>query len=202
MIACERNKPELAKLLLQNGAKIKETTGPELHNNHNAFHRCCFSGSVECAQLLLERGADVNEVSSQGRTPLMMATYAQTAQIPGMLLFLLKNGAKIHETEPRTRNTALHHAASAGKLAAIKVLCEHGLDPKTKNSQGRIAAQLTYSPLIKKFLEEFELIDGSIKPAKRVGMGEEEDCEEGGVGRKKRKIQVEDVVQEESDDLK
>ena len=46
--------------------KSKKRRVPELHNNHNAFSSMLFLWICGmCPQLLLERGADVNEVSSQ-----------------------------------------------------------------------------------------------------------------------------------------
>jgi ankyrin repeat protein len=48
-------------------------------------HICARKGDLEIAQLLLEKGADVNQAAKDGSTPLMLATS------PEMIQFLLRN---------------------------------------------------------------------------------------------------------------
>jgi ankyrin repeat protein len=82
-----------------------------------------FAGSSDAlVKLLLQAGADCNRAtSSEGFTPLMLATTADVASL------LLDNGADI-ESECNEGCTALHSACKCGQLAVAKVLVKRGAE--------------------------------------------------------------------------
>ena len=56
MHAIERKNVEIISFFLQNGAEV-------LSEGRNSLCSCCSHSTVECAELLLKYGADVNEKS-------------------------------------------------------------------------------------------------------------------------------------------
>ncbi|KAL8949471.1 MAG: hypothetical protein Q9222_004419 [Ikaeria aurantiellina] len=75
-------------------------------------------------QVLLDKGADVNELELGGWTALTIA--AEQNYVEGTQL-LLHNGADVNMSGAREW-TALHWGAEKGSLLAIRVLVEHGAD--------------------------------------------------------------------------
>ncbi|KTD01831.1 ankyrin repeat domain-containing protein [Fluoribacter gormanii] len=67
--ACVTGNIELAKLLIENGAKIDELNA----NNHSALHGAALSGNSDLIELLLNEGLDCNQANSSNETPLHFA---------------------------------------------------------------------------------------------------------------------------------
>ena len=81
------------------------------------------SGDLRSAQLLVQGGSNLNEVSAFGTSPTIMAIHGGNAELLDMLL---ASGA---DTESATSgHTALHAAVLRGNVAAVKVLLDHGAD--------------------------------------------------------------------------
>ena len=81
------------------------------------------SGDLQSAQLLIEAGSDVNDLSAFGTSPAMMAVHGGNSEL---LDYLLENGA-----DPDLNGsgqTALHDAVLRGNPEAVKVLIKHGAD--------------------------------------------------------------------------
>lgn len=79
------------------------------------------SGDLRTAQLLVEAGADINQVSAFGISPAIMSIHGGNAKI---LDLLLSHGA---DTESAAAgHTALHAAVLRGSLEAVEVLLRHG----------------------------------------------------------------------------
>jgi ankyrin repeat protein len=81
-------------------------------------------------RLLVEHGADVNAKSDNGRTPLMIAA-TRNGSAP-ILQFLLDHGADASaRSSQRTAGaSALSEAAFASDVDAMRMLIDHGADPK------------------------------------------------------------------------
>ncbi len=92
-------------------------------------------GNVEIAQLLIERGADVNIKNSEGRTALMYA--AERNHIDYMNL-LLKEGAEVNVQDYQGM-TALMYASESVRLNAVELLIKNKAQVGTKDSEGRTA---------------------------------------------------------------
>ncbi len=84
------------------------------------------------AQKLIEEGADVNQASARGVTPLMRAVGRNDE---ALARFYIEQGADVTLADA-DGNTALHAARSA---AMVKLLCEAGADPAAVNAKGETA---------------------------------------------------------------
>jgi hypothetical protein len=89
-------------------------------------------GHLGIAQLLIERGADVNKT---GWAPLH---YAATGGQVALIQLLLEHHAYIDAESPNG-TTPLMMAAQYGTLAAVKALLAAGADPALKNQLGLTA---------------------------------------------------------------
>jgi ankyrin repeat protein len=79
----------------------------------------CLSGnSVEMVQILLNAGSDVNEVSSDGNTSIMLAAAQGRTDL---VEYLLQQGADFM-IRTDYGQTALHMASGSGHLGAVKLL--------------------------------------------------------------------------------
>lgn len=105
MMAAWKNQMPALKLLLERGAqvnrgKINEKKNGEIGYSYenarenaipqewSAFHYSVFAGHKEMSQYLLEKGADINAMSTNGSTPLMMALYEGKTDLAQWLLDL------------------------------------------------------------------------------------------------------------------
>lgn len=125
--AAERGRPEIANLLLANGAIISKNNKGELPL-HNAY-------DSKTALLLLAHGANVNEKSNRDLTPLHNAVVHHRYKDSGLIKTLLDNGAN-----PNSKNycgeTPLHIAAFKNDVDTIRALILHGADINaTSNEQ-------------------------------------------------------------------
>ena len=82
-------------------------------------------GHVELAELLLERGANIEEVNDEGFTPLMEA--AREGHLC-VVRTLLKHEAFINAQTEETHETALTLAACGGFLDVVDTLVKSGAD--------------------------------------------------------------------------
>ena len=82
-------------------------------------------GHVELAMLLLERGANIEEVNDEGYTPLMEAAREGHEE---MVALLLSQGADINAQTEETQETALTLACCGGFLEVADFLIKAGAD--------------------------------------------------------------------------
>jgi ankyrin repeat protein len=153
---------ESAKLLLDAGAKINQTTNdgwtPLLTATNNRHY--------QLAKLLIDRGADVNLANAKGWTPLYLATDNRNIEggdypVPKpdidhmeILKALLDHGANPNarvKDNTLTRTiftmqwffepgaTAFVRASQSGDTKLMKLLLEHGADPKIATDYGDTA---------------------------------------------------------------
>ena len=99
-------------------------------------------GHVELAMLLLERGANIEEVNDEGYTPLMEAAREGHEE---MVALLLSQGADINAQTEETQETALTLACCGGFLDVADFLIKAGADielgastPLMEAAQGKI----------------------------------------------------------------
>jgi uncharacterized protein len=94
--------------------------------------------SVNCMQLLLEKGSDPNAVNKVGETALMWCV-----DDPGKIKLLLRHGADIN-AKAKSGNTALLIACVGyGKYDIVKLLLDNGADPLVKNKKKETALMRT-----------------------------------------------------------
>ncbi len=119
-IAALMNSQEAAKMLIDQGARVNQTT---IMNESPLFN--AISGvSIEVAQNLIAHNADINLNDFYGFSPLHMSAYRNSADA---LILLLDNGANI-EALTRRDWTPLHIAAWADSREAARVLIVRGAD--------------------------------------------------------------------------
>uniref|UniRef100_A0AAR2JPI2 Poly [ADP-ribose] polymerase n=1 Tax=Pygocentrus nattereri TaxID=42514 RepID=A0AAR2JPI2_PYGNA len=92
----------------------------------------------QVTELLLRKGANVNEKNKDFMTPLHVAAERAHNDI---LEVLQKHGAKMNAVDTLGQ-TALHRAALAGHLQTCRLLLSYGADPAIVSLQGFTAAQM------------------------------------------------------------
>ena len=98
-------------------------------NDENALMLAAINNEFDVAQLLIQKGADVNK---QGWTPLHYASSKGDIQ---MIRLLMENDAYLDAESPNG-TTPLMMAAHYGTPSAVKLLLEEGADPRIKNKLG------------------------------------------------------------------
>uniref|UniRef100_A0A7M4EI95 Poly [ADP-ribose] polymerase n=1 Tax=Crocodylus porosus TaxID=8502 RepID=A0A7M4EI95_CROPO len=128
-------------------AKVKKTLALEIINfkqpqSHETALHCAVASlhpkRKQVAELLLRKGANVNEKNKDFMTPLHVA--AERAHNDVMEV-LHKHGAKMNALDTLGQ-TALHRAALAGHLQTCRLLLNYGSDPAIISLQGFTAAQM------------------------------------------------------------
>lgn len=96
------------------------------------LHTAAYAGQVEIAKLLLDSGAEIEGVDSDGSTALHCAA---VSRLPEMVRLLLSRGADVNR---RDKNGAysLSFAASAGDSACVRLILDAGADLNLNTPQG------------------------------------------------------------------
>ncbi len=120
---------KVARLLESNPALVHSS---DKRTGATPLHWAALGNHMDIAELLLERGADVNEPDAYGLTSLH-----KTASFnrPDMARFLLNNGADTGAMGMKYRvfkMNPLHLAAEAGFPEVVAVLLESGADPNAR----------------------------------------------------------------------
>uniref|UniRef100_A0A4X2L0M6 Poly [ADP-ribose] polymerase n=1 Tax=Vombatus ursinus TaxID=29139 RepID=A0A4X2L0M6_VOMUR len=128
-------------------AKVKKTLALEIINfkqpqSHETALHCAVASlhpkRKQVTELLLRKGANVNEKNKDFMTPLHVA--AERAH-NDVIEALHKHGAKMNALDTLGQ-TALHRAALAGHLQTCRLLLSYGSDPSIISLQGFTAAQM------------------------------------------------------------
>lgn len=120
--AAFRRDLQMAKLLLEAGAStdVKTRLG-----EMSPLFMAARNGDAAMLNLLLEHGAEVNAVSSNGTIPLMMA--AASGEVDAVRA-LLDKGADVDAVEATNEQTAVMFAAALNRADVIGLLAEHGAE--------------------------------------------------------------------------
>jgi ankyrin repeat protein len=125
------NRVDVARFLLDHGADIRRVA-PILTS-------LCHFGHTELMTLLLERGADPDQVDGCGSSCLTTASLGGRAD---MLALLLRHGCRNLDHRDATGRTALHYSCEAGALEGVMALLEAGADASLVDAHGRTPLQL------------------------------------------------------------
>lgn len=128
-VACKTLGPsvELVKYLLDKGANVAaednfgSTPFIGLVMSHDTTNR------LTIAQLLIEKGADINSISKGGGSVL---GYACEYNLLEVVKLLLSKGAEVDARKNNFANTPLMYAANSGNEAIVDLLLAAGADPK------------------------------------------------------------------------
>lgn len=167
--AVSHKQPKVAELLLQSGAQVRMQSS--LGMTPLLAATACTQTCHDSVRLLLNYGADPNELSTSRRTPLMqMALHAdyntcvlllnagarvdtadENGQTPvwyaaaggnaDILRLLLAVGGRVHQTDD-FGSTPLHDAAAYGTVETVEVLLRAGADANRVDRDGRRAIDL------------------------------------------------------------
>lgn len=129
---------EMMRALLDAGANVNS------RDKSGATALIWAAGDPAKAELLIQKGADVNAQSGPGRTPLMVA--ATAAGNAATVKLLLDKGAKVDARDnlegiPAVPTgggggTALIDAARVGDLESVRLLLAHGADVNATDKRG------------------------------------------------------------------
>ncbi|XP_074474933.1 poly [ADP-ribose] polymerase tankyrase-2 isoform X2 [Sebastes fasciatus] len=128
-------------------AKAKKTLALEIinfkhpHTHETALHCAVASPHPkrkQVTELLLRKGANVNEKNKDFMTPLHVAAERAHNDI---MEVLQKHGAKVNAVDTLGQ-TALHRAAMAGHLQTCRLLLGYGADASLVSLQGFTASQM------------------------------------------------------------
>ena len=105
------------------------------------FHVAIFNGQIETADLLLSKGAKIDEKSNYNQTALHWA--AMMGQ-EGAVRFLLERGASLEDSSEQGW-TAVHIASRMGYINIVKILVEKGARKDRKTPEGQTAEDIAKS---------------------------------------------------------
>ena len=101
------------------------------------MHAASWRGHIECMNMLLDKGADINTVDKHNRTSFFFACLAKTEEPSRLLLDkLIEKGVGASEINITTKRgrTSLRQAAAKGFLSVVKSLLDLGLTPEMINA--------------------------------------------------------------------
>ncbi|MXY45332.1 MAG: hypothetical protein F4Y50_15015 [Dehalococcoidia bacterium] len=133
--ACALNDTARLRELIDEDAEVVNS---DEHYGMTPLHWAARAGSMECAEMLLERGVLVNPLNKARRTPLQLAAETDKAN---MIRLLARHGADLN-TQDRKGRTPLHRATYQGCVEAAETLLEVGADPTVLNKSGKTAFQI------------------------------------------------------------
>lgn len=192
ILAVRENAFQSAQTLLDAGAPIDQQSG----DGSTALLVAIQNVHLDLAKLLIERGANVNIANRKGWSPLYLAIKARSMEYgtmpppPGidrealfeLIKVLLSKGADVNarvkdDTEMRNaiKATWLNEAGATpflraslcGDYTVMKLLLEHGADPKIPTEDGTTAlAALSGVGFTKGFMQDIEGTETSVRALK------------------------------------
>eukprot|EP00964_Phaeocystis_antarctica_P065113 scaffold39231_cov60-Phaeocystis_antarctica.AAC.2 len=101
----------------------------------NKLHEASLRGHTEVVQLLLDKGAPVDEKTESGRTALMWASNNGHTEV---VKLLLDKGASVNEKD-KEGSTALMGASQYGRTGVVVLLLDNGASVDEKDEDGYTA---------------------------------------------------------------
>ena len=117
------------------------------HHGNRALHIAGRKGHIQIVQLLVDRGADVNELNEYGQTPLHTAAGGEK-DCPELCSILLKHNAKVDAVD-KDGNQPLHLAWKQWHTAIVRLLLSHGTDVTALNKQQRKPSHIANESVLK-----------------------------------------------------
>ncbi|XP_061660146.1 receptor-interacting serine/threonine-protein kinase 4 isoform X2 [Syngnathoides biaculeatus] len=150
-VACQHGQENVVRVLLSRGADV-QINGKD---KWTALHFASWQGHLGIVKLLVKQaGGDVDGQTTDGRTPLHLASQRGQYRVARILIELK---ADVH-MKTSELNTPLHVAAETGHTSTSRLLIKHQADIDAENSQGftplHLAAQRGHLATVKMLLEE------------------------------------------------
>ena len=131
--AVRANKADAVRALLAKGANPNTPNA----DGSTVLLRAVEKENVAIVQLLLQKGAKVNAVATDGEmkgsSPLVIAALGNSV---GLVEVLLQAGADVKATDGQLQNTALSWACTTGNIAMAKLLLAKGSEVDARNATG------------------------------------------------------------------
>ncbi|KJV71461.1 ankyrin repeat domain-containing protein [Orientia tsutsugamushi] len=137
-LAVLQNDVEAAKLFIHSNADLINTQGPgrqtipwpggktiQLSCRETALHLAVKENKLDCAELLISEGIDLNAKNSFGYTALYNAIICDNVEA---VKLLIDANADLINIQLSCRETALHLAVKEGKLDCVKLLIDANAD--------------------------------------------------------------------------
>lgn len=149
-------------LFLSGCQHSNKTEQPALENSieekrdemKDTYFKAVEKGNIEEVSRFLEQGTEINSKDHQGRTAVMLATYAKNAE---MVKFLIDKGADVN-IQDQMKNSPFLFAGAEGYLEILKLTIGAGADPKILNRYGGTAlipaSEHGYVDVVKLLLEQ------------------------------------------------
>ncbi|XP_075003937.1 ankyrin repeat and SOCS box protein 3 isoform X3 [Calonectris borealis] len=130
--AAAHNSSECLRLLVR-AAPSDDYINSKTFEGMCALHLSARHGSLESVRVLLEAGADPNEVTTEATTALFLAVENGHADIVN---FLLQHGANVKGPHSWSGWNSLHQASFQGCTEIMKILLEKGASKECKDDFG------------------------------------------------------------------
>ena len=132
--AASANHMEMARLLIQHGARVNVKDDSDNAPLHLAIH----GGHGKLAELLMESGAYIHSRNYNGNLPIQVAAFAG---LPDVITQLIAAGSPVN-AQDQVGDTPLHDAALQGQVEAAQVLIGAGADVNATNKEGKTPLDL------------------------------------------------------------
>jgi len=153
-LASENGKAEVAKLIAEYEAdanirrNIRSTTldtaqgGADENGTDKemaTLHTAVEEGNIDVVKSLLERGADINSLNGDDKTPLAIAAYKGSVEV---VRLLIERGAEV-DSRDKWDWTALHEASRHGHVEVARILIDHGANVNARQKRLRTPINLS-----------------------------------------------------------
>jgi len=150
-IACQLNEGEIAKQLLQQGAKVDAVDKA----GFSALHRAAAKGHLTIVKTLLANGANINAVNKNHESALYLSAAEGRYNT---VKHLLKNGAKTQPTDP-DKHSALSIAIINQHEKTAGLLINKPLGAKQRHRALMLATQQKMESLALQLVDKDKLLD-------------------------------------------
>lgn len=155
LIAFIHKKPDVALLLINNGADIQRSTS----SGDTPLHYAAWKGYTAVVDALLKRGAHINLSNKQGCGALHLA--ASEGHLETVKHFI-RNGAPIDLANLQNGCTPLHDAVTKNRLSVVQYLISQKAAIDSKNNKG--TTPLAIAAKKEHFNCMFELLNNGAQP--------------------------------------
>lgn len=116
---------DIVKFLLEQGAKVNVKPPKGAEYFRSALHCAVAGGSLDAAKLLVDHGADIDALDSEGATPLLTAVARGRMDIAE---YLVEKGCDLDAKDTFLSRSPLHGAAIMGHSELASLMIDKGAD--------------------------------------------------------------------------